>query len=102
VGSFLSEIEADHSLYGIGTVLFEQEEREVTEEAIRRIFRIKKAVNWQLAPASCVSAKGGPDDQPPGLWDQTAVFPDDWNHCRDPELRATDLGDGRILIRCID
>jgi hypothetical protein len=46
--------------------------------------------------------KAGPDDEPPGLWDQTAGLPDDWNQCRDPELRETELGDGRILIRCFD
>jgi hypothetical protein len=39
-----------------------------------------------------------PDDEPPDLWDQTAECPGDWNQCRNPELRETDLGDGRILV----
>jgi hypothetical protein len=43
-----------------------------------------------------------PDDEPPDLWDQTAEFPSDWNQCRNPELRETDLGDGRILVPCFD
>jgi hypothetical protein len=56
--------------------------------------------SWVLP--SWVSAKGGPDDEPPGLWDQTAGFPDEWSQCRNPELRETDLGDGRILVPCFD
>lgn len=38
-----------------------------------------------------------PGDEPPDFWDKTAEFPGDWNQCRNPELRETDLGDGRIL-----
>jgi len=45
-----------------------------------------------------------PDDEPPDLWDQTADFPHEWNLCQrpDPKLRELDLGDGHILVPCLD
>jgi hypothetical protein len=44
-----------------------------------------------------------PDDERPlDLRDQTAECPGDWNQCRNPELRETDLADGRILVPWFD